>query len=171
MKLCNPTKKLTEAERHRAAAWWAGEGSVSCRDRKLVVSVAQKEINVLEWFAELFGGSILTRNCNGNIISYWSLCGPRARRFLTAIYGCLPESPRRQAQIIHALCETGGPKRKKGPVPNIYCRKGHRRNAGDRDCLICANAATRARRRNPVVAEKHRQNSRERYARNKALVA
>lgn len=152
----------TPAEIHRAAAWWAGEGSVSCAGGHLAANIAQKEIAVLEWLRDRFGGSILMRKKRNHLdpCHTWNVCGPRARGFLMTIYSCIGESPRRQAQIERALIATGHI-RKRGPKPTTKCKYGHEKDAGR--CKVCAARWRRDSRAKEDNAEKHRRRERQRY--------
>jgi hypothetical protein len=153
-------------EIHRAAGWWAGEGSVSGFGSRLSVTMTQKEVDVLEWARERFGGSIHTRKANklGGECSSWSIHGARARGFLLTIYGCIPESPRRQKQIYNALVATSKIV-KRGPQPKSVCGKGHWKEIGV-ECKVCANEAQRIRRRTTPSGDIHRRKEYERYWRN-----
>lgn len=154
----------TLTEIHRAAAWWAGEGSVSSTRGHLTISIAQKEVAVLFWFLERFGGALHMRKPVGHLepVHYWTASGPRARGFLMTIYSCMPESPRRQEQIRAALLATAAIK-KRGPTPSAVCVRGHQKERGR--CLICQRAWQAKSRSIPENAERHRQQERERYAR------
>ena len=158
---------------YKAAAWWAGEGSVSYHKGHLSANVAQKEYAVLEWFRDHFGGSISKRKKINHLepCHSWNVCGPRARGFLLTIYSCIPESPRRQNQILHALKATSQIK-KRGQQPKDICGKGHWKEIGE-ECRVCANQATRIRRRTTLAGDKHRRKEYERYWRNpeKARIA
>ena len=147
---------------YKAAGWWAGEGSVCATNNHLTVSVAQKEVEVLLWLQSRFGGSVHMRKKAAlphlTPVNAWTLHGHRARGFLQTIYSCLPESPRRQAQIYGALKSTMEIK-KTGIKPSAFCRRGHSKQLG-RECRTCANDAAKKRRLNPEVADKHRKEER-----------
>lgn len=159
----------TVAEIHRAAAWWAGEGSVSSRGGHLSISIAQKEVAVMFWMLERFGGAFHMRKPVRHLepVHYWTASGPRARGFLMTIYSCIPESPRRQEQIRAALAATAQIK-KRGPKPVAICVRGHPKDRGR--CLICQRAWHAKSRSIPENAERHRQRERERYARKVAVL-
>jgi hypothetical protein len=165
----------TELELHRAAAWWAGEGSVSGKNRKLVATFCQKEEIVCHWFLDIFGGSVTARKANklGGPISVWIVCGDRARYFLSAIVHLIPESPRRQSQILHALKETDG-RLKTGPMPKNICFRGHPKTLGE-NCKECgkiwSQTAIKKRRSAPDLLEAHRRRERERYQNNPEYAA
>lgn len=152
----------TELELHRAAAWWAGEGSVRSHGRKLGVSFAQKEACVCHWFKDLFGGTVCRKapTATRNEISYWTASGDNARNFLRAIVELIPESPRRQAQIRAALEATAG-RLKTGPKPSPTCRLGHMKVG--RHCPVCEGRTRVAYRSRPEVAARHREQERNRY--------
>ena len=154
-----------ELELHRAAAWWAGEGSVSYKNRKLSVSFAQKELCVCEWFLEIFGGHVFTRakTDRHNEISFWSASGDRARSFISLIVDLIPESPRRQKMLRLALEETSG-KLKTGPKPTSVCLRGHTKEAGR--CKECSKIWRETRMNKPGAKEKHKKAERERYQTN-----
>jgi hypothetical protein len=158
----------TVAEIHRAAAWWAGEGSVVGKSGRLSVTVAQKEMAVLRWLVERFGGSISMRRRAGQPhlapVHAWHIHGPRARGFLMTIYSCIPESPRRQEQMRKALAATSEI-RKRGPQPESLCGKGHWKELGE-ECRVCANQELRKRRAATPAGEQHRRKEFERYWRN-----
>lgn len=153
---------------HRAAAWWAGEGSVSSANGHLSVTIAQKEISVLEWMKDRFGGSIYVRKDKSkphlDPVGAWAVSGPRARGFLLTVYSCIPESPRRMEQIYKALISTSKIK-KRGPQPKSICGKGHYKDI-DEECRVCANEARRIRRRDTPEGDNHRRKEYERYWRN-----
>ena len=160
----------TNLDWHRAAGWWAGEGSVSSTGRKLSATVAQKEVAVLHWLKDRFGGSIAQRKPSAPHLapcSVWTVNGPRARRFLLGIYGRLPESPRRRAQIKAAILATVG-ERKRGPKPSEFCRRGHSKGPHG-DCRVCANDSLRRWRAKPGVAEQRRRAEMARYYKKKEL--
>jgi hypothetical protein len=151
---------LTEI--YRAAAWWAGEGSVVVgKNRGLHVSAAQKEEAVVRWFLERFGGVVHYREKHGRPIFYWSIYGGRASGFLMTIYSCIPESPRRQGMILAALRATNE-RFKRGPKPGPMCRNGHVRAIGTK-CKVCALEQQRAYRKIPENREKHRIQENARY--------
>lgn len=91
-------------------AWAAGiyEGEGNCQraipNRKTeVVRVVQKDDWLCPKLRDLFGGSTrVVYKRNGYRYNQWTLCGSRARGFLMTIYIFL--SPRRQEQILKALC-------------------------------------------------------------------
>lgn len=154
-------------EIHRAAAWWAGEGSVSSSGGHLSVTIAQKEIEVLLWIRDRFGGSVKVRKkAKDHLapVAYWHACGPRARGFLQTIYSCMPESPRRQEQVYRALISTSTIKQR-GPQPKSVCGRGHWKEIGE-ECRVCANQSTRIRRRDTPAGDIHRRKEYERYWRN-----
>lgn len=160
-----PTVHPTMPDIYRAAAWWAAEGSVAgAVDRRLSVTVAQKEVAVLEWFLARFGGTIHRRR-----VGYWQASGARARAFLMTIYSCIPESPRRQDMIRAALLATND-KRKTGPAPRPVCSRGHQKIVG-KDCLICNRIWRRSYMAKPENRERHRRQERARYRQKKALQA
>ena len=155
-------------EIYKAAAWWAGEGSVSSKDGHLSVNVSQKETDVLKWFVDRFGGSVSDRKKGAkphlDPVNSWHIHGPRARGFLMTIYSCITESPRRQKQIVLALRATSQIK-KRGVQPKDVCGKGHWKEIGE-ECRVCANQSQRIRRRNTTAGEIHRNKEYERYWRN-----
>ena len=155
----------SDAELHRAAAWWAGEGSVSGKNRKLVVTFSQKEHCVCEWFGRFFGGTVSTRpkTSTKNEISCWSAHGENARKFIGLIVDLIPESPKRQAQLRLALEVTAG-RLKTGPKPSVVCQRGHQKEGGR--CKQCAAIWRATRSAKPGFAEKHRQQERDRYRNN-----
>lgn len=153
----------TEVEWHRAAAWFAGEGSVRWRDRKIAVTVSQKERSVCDWLLARFGGSVSLREATPtrSYIHCWIVCGDRARAFLQGIENLMPESLRRTIQVRSALYFTAG-KRKTGTKPSLICKRGHvKEQLGE--CKICAAEARRKYRESPQVLEKHRIREHERY--------
>lgn len=131
----------TPLDMHKAAGWWAGEGNVSWTGSSACISVAQKETDVLAWFVERFNGSVY--QLAGGRTHAWVLAGRPARRFLLAIYRLIPESPRRRSQIKKCIIATAK-KRKTGPVPKPYCRKGHPKTIG-KSCKVCDKIAEEAR--------------------------
>lgn len=154
----------TETDVHRAAAWWAGEGSVSWRSRKLQISVAQKERNVCDWLQERFGGSVrATKESPGRCqMHYWYACGDSARLFIRRIVDLLPESPRRQAQLLEALEATAG-RLKRGPKPSLVCAAGHAKGREGGRCSVCAEQWRRAYRATPIGRLVHNETERARY--------
>ncbi len=173
MTVSDPTVVPTEVEWHRAAAWFAGEGSVRSKDRKLGVTVAQKERTVLEWFLERFGGSIYYRPAKGKSyeIYYWQVCGDRARAFLRGIQDLMPESPRRIQQVKHALDVTAG-RLKTGPKPQMICKNGHekhRGNDGRLRCRECDRITQNTYRGHPEPKKRHREREHDRYHQRKGL--
>lgn len=146
---------------HRAAAWWGGEGSVASTGGRLTVAIAQKEKEVLLWIMDRFGGAVHSKKSDK--CSAWIAHGSRARGFLQTIFSCLPESPRRQNQILAALKATNRIK-KRGPPPAKKCIHGHPKTPG-KNCRVCARAAQNATRKTMAGAEKHRAAERERYQR------
>ncbi len=160
-----PTVHPTMPDIYRAAAWWAGEGSaVVNKNRGLAVTVGQKELDVLQWFLDRFGGSIHRRK-----VSAWTINGPRARGFLMTIYSCIPESPRRQAQIRSVLLATNGI-RKRGYAPRPTCHLGHEKPLGER-CRVCDKARLIRHRSQLGPKEKHRLREQARYYAKKAQAA
>lgn len=163
-----PSINPTMSEIYRAAAWWAGEGSIR-HTPGLSVSIAQKETAVVNWIRERFGGSVLTREINGRPISYWQVHGMRARAFLMTIYSCIPESPRRQEMIRLALLATNSIKRR-GSKPTLICRHGHPKEAG-KWCRTCAAEYQRRIRATPEGREKHRIQQKASYHRRRARLS
>lgn len=162
-KVKDPVLIPTEFDIHRAAAWWAGEGSVVVSEHRLAINVSQKEIAVLVWFQERFGGSVTWREkC-----SDWHASGNRARRFLATVLPLLIESPRRQEQIRVALAKTAIPM-KRGPQRKPICLRGHLKvvaTDGRLRCVICGNAARKTSRLKPEIRERHRIREHDRYHR------
>jgi hypothetical protein len=156
----------TESDMHRAAAWWAAEGSIFARSgRYLRVTIAQKEADVTSWVRARFGGSVWVSKG----ITYWHLDADRARTFALSIYRLIPESPRRRAQIKAAILATPGV-RKTGNPASAVCRHGHTKPLGG-ECKVCRRMWQRAYRSIPENAEKHRRKQNARYWRNKQQVA
>jgi hypothetical protein len=90
-----------------AAGVYEGEGTVRSRHKRTIeMSVAQKDVWLLERLRDLFGGTIYqskSQNSRGTkyTIAFWNLYGTRARGFLMTIYSFL--SPRRRDKIREVL--------------------------------------------------------------------
>jgi hypothetical protein len=160
----DPTVAPTKLEIQRAAGWWGGEGSVNSNARKLTVAIVQKEVAVLLWLRDRFGGSVRSQSSG---VCVWVIHGMRARKFLLQIYSLLVESPRRRAQIKKAILETRG-ERKTGTAPRTVCARGHAKPFGE-ECKRCRRLGLRLRRSHPDVREKHRLDQKARYWRKKQL--
>lgn len=105
----DPIRYATDLEVAWAAGIFEGEGSCSrsgSNKKSFVVSVTQKDPELLYRLRDLFGGRVkLYRNDRGIIpvkagrlmIFAWRLCGDRARVFLAAIYPFL--TARRKSQV------------------------------------------------------------------------
>jgi hypothetical protein len=89
-------------------AWSAGiyEGEGTCRlcghtKRGFMVSVAQKDPELLYRLRDWFGGSI--RGVSKSGCHNWEICGDRARIFIALIYGFLTARRKAQADGTRAL--------------------------------------------------------------------
>ena len=93
-------REPTELEVAWAAGFYEGEGSCGCspKAKSLHVSLPQHNVEPLIKLKQLFGGGIHTP-VSGRP-SIWQIYGPRAYRFLEAIYPYLSE--KRQAQVDRA---------------------------------------------------------------------
>jgi hypothetical protein len=90
-------------------AWSAGiyEGEGTCRlcghtKRGFMVSIAQKETELLCWIRDWFGGSIHD-NCAKTGVHVLDLCGDRARIFMALIYPRLTSRRKIQADATGCL--------------------------------------------------------------------
>ena len=100
-----PNKPELEATKIPTAtdiAWSAGiyEGEGTCRlcghtKRGFMVTVPQKDPELLYWLRDWFGGSI--RGLNKSGCHSWEICGDRARIFIALIYEFL--TARRKGQV------------------------------------------------------------------------
>jgi len=98
-----PELDATKVPSGLEVAWAAGvyEGEGTCRNagktkRGIMISVTQKDPEILHRLRDLFGGSVRD-NGTGNGIHVWDACGDRARVFLGMIYEWL--SARRKTQV------------------------------------------------------------------------
>jgi hypothetical protein len=89
-------------------AWSAGiyEGEGTCRlcghtKRGFMVSLPQKDPELLYWLRDWFGGSIRGESKSG--CHTWEICGDRARIFIALIYGFLTARRKTQVDATNAL--------------------------------------------------------------------
>lgn len=110
----NPALEPTKIPTAIDIAWAAGvyEGEGHCRSGShspfgIMVSLGQKDPELLYWLRDLFGGSVRFAQCKtipAEHQSYsWDVCGDRARLFLARIYPFLTARRRSQVDAIPAL--------------------------------------------------------------------
>lgn len=99
-----PTAEPTREDLIFFAGFYEGEGSVQSRKNSCMVSVVQRDPQLLYRARSFWGGSIHIDNRG---ISSWILSGDRARTFLIAIYPLLSDRRKNQIETAGALTLTG----------------------------------------------------------------
>lgn len=104
-----PVKKPTVKDIYWAAGVWEGEGSVQSKGRSntVGVTVSQKDRELCDKMAELFGGNVGKYHNKDNVhrkggdYFVWTVSGARGAGFLMTIYPLLTQ--RRKVQVKAAL--------------------------------------------------------------------